>query len=63
MYQNSGSKIKVYGSKISVDKISDERKQSFLLTLPSVEKRLSLVLNIFITLTATATKHYFLNRS
>ena len=55
------------GSEFSVDKISapphkDERKHSFLVTSPCVEKQLSLVLNIFITLTATATIHQYLNR-
>ena len=67
MYQNSGSKIEFYGSEFSVDKISsppppppphkDEGKHSFLVTSPSVQKQLSLMPNIFITLSATATKH------
>ena len=35
----------------------DERKHSFLVTSPSVEKRLPLVPNTVITLTATVTKH------
>ena len=39
---------------------NDERKHSFLVTSPSVGKRLTLVPNIFINLTATSTKHQFL---
>ena len=35
----------------------DERKHSFLVTSPNVEMQLSLVPNIFITLTATAIEH------
>ena len=35
----------------------DERKHSLFVTFPSVKKWSSLVPNIFITLTATATKH------
>ena len=46
-------------TKFQLPSHKDERKHSFLVTLPGVEKRLSLVPNIFITLTATATKHNF----
>ena len=65
LYQNYGSKIEFYGSEISEDNISappqkDERKFLFLVTLPGVKKRLSLVPNILITLTATGTKHSLL---
>ena len=43
--------------KISIPPCEDERKHSFLVTSHSVEKQLSLVPNMFITLTATANKH------
>ena len=46
-------------TKFQLPSHKDERKHSFLVTLPSIEKQLSLVLNIFITLTATAIKHNF----
>ena len=52
IYQNSGSKIEFYGSEFSVDKISGpphkDEKTLFLVTYPSVEKRLSLVSNILL---------------
>ena len=49
-------------TKLQLPPHKDERKHSFLVTSSGVEKRLSLVRNIFITLTATAIKHYFLNK-
>ena len=60
--QNSGNKIEeFYGSEITVDKFSGPSSQVWektfiLVTLPAVEKRLSLVPIIFITLKATATQ-------
>ena len=49
--------LKFLWTKFQLPPKKDERKHSFLLTLPSAEKRLSLVPNIFITLAATTTNH------
>ena len=49
--------LKSLQTKFQLSPHTDERKHSFLVTLPGTEKQLSLVPNIFITLTATSTKH------
>ena len=63
LYQNTGSKIEFSWSEISVKQnfssplLKMRENIHYLLTSPSVEKRLPLLPNIRITLTATATWH------
>ena len=49
--------LKSLKTKFQLPPHKDERKHSYSVTSPSVEKWLFLVPNISITLTATATKH------
>ena len=49
--------LKSLYTKFQLSPDKDERKHLFLVTSPSVEKQLSLVPNIVISLAATATKH------